>query len=236
MIDGRHMPKRTRARQAFLPDETHIAAQRQALPNFDSYDTHQLLADAEVLAKEAGTTGKRMTLDGAVIQARRALQAKQIEELTRAMGLDRHSPNFWHDAFMRLAEIHHNVGRLIHRWASSKKKSKSSLSRMWKQVLFVERVDALRGSGSERETFRLLARMRRVGGEWRLQPEGRNIKDNRAREAALRRAYYRAKRNIASAKDMAAKPPSESLTKLVGLLSLSDFERLLFEIENSRPK
>jgi hypothetical protein len=40
------MPKRARARQALLPDEVDISAQRQALLNFDPYDTRQLLADA----------------------------------------------------------------------------------------------------------------------------------------------------------------------------------------------
>ena len=76
-----------------------------------------------------------MSLDEAVIQAHRWLQARQIDELTQAMGLDPGSPNFWRDAFVRLAEIDHNVGRLIHRWTPGKKNIKSPLSKTWKQTL-----------------------------------------------------------------------------------------------------
>jgi hypothetical protein len=224
------MPKRARARQALLPDDSNIAAQRQALPHFDPYDTRQLLVDAEARVKAAGSTGKRVLLDEAVIQAHRGLQARQIDELTQAMGLDPRSPNFWRDAFVRLAEIDHNVGRLIHRWTPSKKKIKSPLSKMWEQASRVEEVRAAQGSNSVRETFRLLA-----------QPKAENSEDVRARAdrtraAQQRQRYYRAKREITSAKGTAANLPPESLTKPTGLLCLSEFETLLFNIENNWPK
>jgi hypothetical protein len=224
------MPKRARARQALLPDKVDITAQRQALPNFDPYDTRQLLADAEALADAAGTTGKAITRDEAVKEAQRRLQLRQLYELTQAMGLDPRSPNFWRDAFARLAEIDHNVGRLIHRWTPSKKKIKSPLSKMWEQASRVEQVEAARGSNSVRETFRLFA-----------QPKAESSEDVRARADRTRadkqrQRYYRAKREITSAKRTAANLPPESLTKPTGLLCLSEFETLLFNIENNWPK
>jgi hypothetical protein len=232
VIDGGHMPKRIRARQALLPDDAHVAAQRQALPNFDPYDTRQLLTDAEAFAKMAGSTGKKMSLDEAVVQAHKRLQARQIRELTQAMSLDPRSPNCWHDAFVRLAEIDHNVGRLIHRWTPSKKNNiKSSLSKMSKQVSLVEEVDVRSGSNSKRETFRHLAKVRSVGGA----SSNKNSSDDRARTAAKQQAYYRAKREIASAKETGVNLQTEPLANPAGLLSYSEFETLLFNIEN-RPK
>ena len=81
-----------------------------------------------------------------------------------------------------------------------------------------------------RETFRLLA-----------QPKAESSEDVRARAdrtraAALRQAYHRAKHEITSAKGTAANLPPESLTKPTGLLGLSEFETLLFNIENNWPK
>jgi hypothetical protein len=240
------MPKRARARQALVPDDAHIAAQRQALPNFNPYDTRQLLADAEALAKEAGTTGKRTTLDEAVTRAHKRLQARQIDQLTQAMGLDPRSPLFWRDAFLGLAAIDHNVGRLVHMWTPGEKNIKSPQNKSWKQI-YVKRVDALveRVGDSEREIFKLLARTRGVKGQWRLGPKVENSEDarargDRAREARLRQAYYRAKRAnappIETAKEGTAKSKPASTTKAVGLLSLSAFETLLFNIENTWPK
>jgi hypothetical protein len=192
------MPKRARARQALLPDDANIAARRQALPHFDPYDTRQLLVDAEARVKAGGSTGQRVSLDEAVIQIHKRLQARQIDELTRAMGLDPRSPNFWRDAFVRLAAIDHNVGRLIHRWTPGKKHIKSPRRKTWKQI-YVRRIDALSEDHGKRETFRLLARTQLVGGKARLQPEVESCEDvrahaYRARAAALRQTYYRAKR------------------------------------------
>ena len=238
------MPKRARARQALLPDDANIAAQRQALPHFEPYDTRQLLVDAEARVKAAGSTGKRVSLDEAVIQAHRWLQARQIDELTQAMGLDPGSPNFWRDAFVRLAAINYNVGRVIHRWTPGKKNIKSPPSKAWKQT-YVRRIDALSKDRSKRETFKLLARVKVVEGELRLQPEVESCEDvrahaYRARKDALRQTYYRAKRANAPpsepAKERTAKSKPESAQKPVGLLFMSNFETLLFNIENSLPK
>jgi hypothetical protein len=219
------MPKRARARQALLPDDANIAAQRQALPHFDPYDTRQLLVDAEARVKAARSTGKRVSLDEAVIQAHKRLQARQIDELTQAMGLDPRSPNFWRDAFVRLASIDHNVGRLIHKWTPGKKNIKSPPSKTWKQT-YVRRIDALSEDRGKRETFRLLARMQLVAGEARLKPEVESYEDvrahaHRARRDALRQTYYRAKRANAppseSAKERTAKSRPDSAQKPIGL-------------------
>jgi hypothetical protein len=141
------------------------------------------------------------------------------------MGLDPRSPNFWRDAFVRLASIDHNVGRLIHKWTPGKKNIKSPPSKTWKQT-YVRRIDALSEDRSKRETFRLLARTQLVGGEARLQPEVESCEDvrahaYRARAAACRQTYCRAKRAnplpSESAKERAAKSEPESAQKPVGL-------------------
>jgi hypothetical protein len=231
------MPKRARAGQATLPDDANIAAQRQALPHFDPYDTRQLLVDAEARVKAAGSTGKRVSIDEAVIQAHKRLQALQIDELTQAMGLDPSSPNFWRDAFVRLASVDHNVGRLIHKWTPGEKNIKSAPSKTWKQI-YVRRIDALSEVRGKRETFRLLARMQLVRGEWQLQSKVESCEDARtsayrARADVFQQTYYRAKRDnappIESAKE---RTEPESAQKPAGLLFMSNFETLLFNIEH----
>lgn len=225
------MPKRPRARQALLPDEAVIAAQRQTLPTFSPHDTWQLLEEARALAE-----AEQLMLDEAVKRTHRSLKAKQVEELTRTMRLEPESPTFWRDAFMRLAEIHHNVGRLVHPWTPNRRSAKSPLNMLLNKILFVQKVDALSKSRSQREVFKLLAKMKLIDGVWQVA-KSRNSKDERARADALRQAYHRAKRDIASFRKFAPKPtqaPSGTQARpQVGLLALSAFEMMLYAIEGS---
>jgi len=189
------------------------------LPTFPPQDTRQLLAEARLLADH-----ERISLDEAVMKAQRALKTKQVEELTRVMGFEPESPTFWRDSFMHLAELHHNVGQLVHQWTPIKKTETSYFVKLWQQVTFVERVEILSASIGKRETFRRLAKSIRSGS--------RNSKDDRAREAKLARAYYRAKQKIALVRKFAASIPPTSIETQAkfGLLSLSAFEKALLDI------
>jgi hypothetical protein len=225
-MDG-PMPKRPRARQFLLPDGKIMAAKRRMLPTFPPQDTRQLLAEARSIADS-----ERIAFDDAVKRAHRALKAKQVEGLTRVMGFEPESPTFWRDAFMRLAELHHNVGQLVHHWTPVDKSQKPYLVKLWEQISFVERVEAMSDLYGKRMTFRILAKTKRIDGEWQIDFKSRNSKADSAKAAALRQAYYRAKRRIASVRQFAASiPPTASETRAkFGLLSLSAFETALFDI------
>jgi hypothetical protein len=215
-MDG-PMPKRPRARQILLPDGNIMAAKRRMLPNFPPHDTRQLLAEARLLADQ-----ERISVDEAIRKAHRALKAKQVEELTRVMGFEPESPTFWRDAFMRLAELHHNVGQHVLHWTPIEKSQK--LVKLWEQISFVERVEAMSDLCGTRETFRRLAKSNRSGS--------RTSREDRAKAASLRRAYYRAKLKIASVKELAAsiQPAPVETQEKFGLLSLSAFEMALLDI------
>jgi hypothetical protein len=140
------------------------------------------------------------------------------------MGFEPESPTFWRDSFMRLAELHHNVGQLVHHWTPVEKSQKLYLVKLWEQISFVERVEAMSDFWGKRETFRRLAKSNRSGR--------RTSRDDRAKADAMRRAYYRAKLKIASVREFSASiPPTpvEAQAKF-GLLSLSAFEIALLSI------
>ena len=89
-----------------LPDYDVL---RQKLPKFEPYDMRQLLTDARKLMRE-----QKVTLDEAAVLALDKRRRSQVLELVKALGLDPTSKNFWADAFLKLAGIHHNVGQVRH--------------------------------------------------------------------------------------------------------------------------
>jgi hypothetical protein len=232
--------------QAVLPADDEVASKREALRVFDPCDTMIFLEDARA------RTGSGIVTDDAVEQAMHELETDQVQELARAMDLDPQSPDFWKNACIRLAQIHHNVGRLVHRWTPRKGTHKSSLT---KKRIILRHVDATmsinagrkdvitqenhkrirwenaatkKNKMSERKAIRLLAKSQKL--DYRDQMRGRKRNTDKAREEALRRAYYRAKKSLATG------PLGVTSTKEASMEAarLSNFERLLQSIEKSR--
>jgi hypothetical protein len=104
--------KRKRAdkpsRSVYLPEENTLEAERKQLPFFESYDTKTLLADA-ARANNGNVT------DAAIAEVYDQHWQDQAVQLLRALGCDPNDKQLWPKAFMKLAKLHHNVGRLVFR-------------------------------------------------------------------------------------------------------------------------
>jgi hypothetical protein len=174
------------------------------------------------------TWPKNHALDAAVMTVRARIKAGQARQLMAALGVDPTGPNAYRDAFIRLAEVHHGVGRLVHRWVpGSKRRRKGSLEFAISDSILIDDVRAIvdADSVSEREAVRRLAK-------------GRNVS-----ESALRQRYQRAKRSAAArpkpdSVDLAdLRPPAlNRLPCSPGLLSMSEFEWDLWSIESAQAR
>jgi hypothetical protein len=97
-----------RSRSVCLPAEDTLEAERKQLPFFEPYETRKLLADA-ARAHNGNAS------DAAIAEVYDQHCRAQIAQLLRALGYDPNDKQFWPKAFMKLARLHHNVGRLVHR-------------------------------------------------------------------------------------------------------------------------
>src|SRR5262249_26034803 len=106
--------KRTkqRSRSVYLPAEDTLEAERKQLPFFEPYETRKLLADA------ARTSNGNAT-DSVIADLYDHYCRAQAEQLLRALGCDPNDKQFWPKAFMKLARLHHNLGRLDDRFHES---------------------------------------------------------------------------------------------------------------------
>jgi hypothetical protein len=102
--------KRKRAKQQSrsicLPPEESLEAERKQLPFFEPYETRTLLADA-ARANNGNAT------DAGIAKVYDQHWRDQTIQLLRALGCDPNDKQFWPKAFMKLARLHHNVGRLV---------------------------------------------------------------------------------------------------------------------------
>jgi hypothetical protein len=90
-----------------LPAEDTLEAERKQLPFFEPYETRKLMADA-------ARANNGNASDAAIADAHNQHCRAQITQLLRALGCDPNDKQFWPKAFMKLARLHHNVGRLVH--------------------------------------------------------------------------------------------------------------------------
>ena len=97
-----------RSRLVYLPEENTLEAERKQLPFFEPYETSTLLADA-ARANNGNAT------DAVIAEVYDQHWQDQAVQLLRALGCDPNDKQFWPKAFMKLARLHHNVGRLVHR-------------------------------------------------------------------------------------------------------------------------
>src|SRR5258705_10913233 len=100
-----------RSRSVCLPPEDSLEAERRQLPFFEPYETKRLLADA-------ARANNGNASDAGVAEAYDQHWRDQAVQLLRALGCDPNDKQIWPNAFMNLARLHHNVGRLVYRLRS----------------------------------------------------------------------------------------------------------------------
>jgi hypothetical protein len=89
-----------------LPPEDSLEAVLKQLPFFEPYDTRTLLADA-------ARANNGNASDAAIAETYDQHRRDQVVQLLRALGGDSNDKQVWPKAFMKLAKLHHNVGRLV---------------------------------------------------------------------------------------------------------------------------
>ena len=137
-----------RAREALIP--AGLEGLRDKL-QLEAYDTKELLADARNTAVNLG-----MSLDNAVKVVGQLNEDEQIKQLLEWLECDPDDPNVWRSAFIKLARIHHNVGRIVHKW-STKHVGRRSWT-LQDETILLEGVVKLKDLGcSEREAIRIIS-------------------------------------------------------------------------------
>src|SRR5262249_17301187 len=142
--------KRTerRSKSVLLPSEDTLTAERKQLPFFEPYETRELLADA---ARTNNGNASHAAIADVYDQHCRG----QTVQLLRALGCDPNDEQFWAKAFMKLARLHHNVGRLVHRLRLP---SNAKAWTMEDESILILGVYKLVQTGlSEREAVRIIA-------------------------------------------------------------------------------
>jgi hypothetical protein len=216
---GQGRSPRTR-HQVFIPGEDVVEAVRRELPYFESYDTRRLVTDAQKASLATSNPAEAVT--GAYNKHCR----HQVAKLLHSLRCDPDDPDIWQNAFLLLARLHHNVGRLVHRRLSGPS------ARSWTfrdEAILLCGVRALMETGfSARKAVNFIAD-NQVFPHLERRPEqrssGRATRD--ARRAALWQKYQRLLRDARSTPD----PWARALG-----LSASDYELFLARLDNPPPK
>jgi hypothetical protein len=132
-----------------MPAKSDVELARRKLPIFDPYDTRKLLADA----RQSSADG---SLDDRITKSYNKHCRTQLAKLLRALGCDPNDANFWRSAFVKLASIHHNVGRLVHRPARPTQNA-SSWTPLDEAVLLCGATALTQLGDSERAAIRYIA-------------------------------------------------------------------------------
>ena len=209
-----------RARQQLLmPGADAVEAARQKLPYFEPYDTRKLLADAR--ASLGGSS-----LDEAVTDTYNKHCRSQVAKLLQALGCDPGDPNFWRNAFLHLARVHHHVGRLVHRRRSGRSNAASWTLR--DNTTLLCGVMALVAQGdSERRAINFIADAK-VFPHREMMPGRREAwRDTQRAREALWQQHQRLRRDARSTPDPLARAFA---------LSASDYELWLARLDNPPPK
>ena len=201
-----------RSRSIYLPTEDALEAERKQLPFFEPYETKRLLADA-------ARANNGNASDAAIADVYNKHLRAQTIQLLRALGYDPNNKQCWPNAFMKLARLHHNAGRLVHRlrlppnakaWAAEDE-----------SALLCAVYASVQGGLSEREAVRRMADAKTFPHyerqSWK-RPSGHATRI--ARQLALRRKYRRLRAQ--------SKGP-DPIGRQLGI-GVTDFEMSLIEL------
>ena len=185
----RKQKSRRSGRQLLSPPQHVIDALRRKLPVFEPYDQAELFADARALDVDD------LGLNAAVLRALRAKEKQQIEQLLTCLRLDPNKPD-WQSAFLTLAKLDFNVGRLVHHETRPTNSNAKTWSKTDEQVFLneVQRLidegktesEALETIGND-PTFDTIFPYRKQT-QVRGETKGRAA-HSRARKEALRKRY-----------------------------------------------
>jgi hypothetical protein len=205
--------------EKLLPPCDTLDEQRRKLRRFPSYGTDELLAASRA------RLAQNSTLDDVIALVRSERMSSQLTELMKDLGLNPAARDCWRDGFIKLAKLHHNVDRLIHRWSEQYNPAKWSFEE--ESSLLVEAYGLQQLGHSERKAIEIIAngelRSRRAR---RLSQLEIHTKSSKARFNALWRKYMRLKRERTNS-------PGLALERMVlGTKFESNFEIWLFMLEN----
>jgi len=201
-----------RSKSFYLPAEDILEAERKQLPFFEPYEARKLLADAARANKGNASDAAIADVYGRHVRA-------QITQLFRALGCDPNDPQFWPKAFMKLARLHHNVGRLVHHLRSRPN------AKVWtledESTLFIGVYELVQTGLSAREAIRMIADAEVFPyyerASWK-RPSGQSSRI--ARQEALWRKYQRLRKQ--------SRGP-DPIARQLGI-GVSDFERFLISL------
>src|SRR5262249_10256813 len=140
----------------------------------------------------------------------------QTAQLVRALGVDSNDKDFWLNAIVKLARIHHNVGRLVHRQPRSPAKAWTMED---ESTLLCEVYVLVRTGLSEREAVRTIADAGVFPHQERRPWQRSSGHAARiARQQALWRKYQRVRKQSGG---------PDSIARQLGI-GVTDFELSLF--------
>ena len=177
--------KRTdrRSKSVLLPSEETLNSAREQLPFFEPYDIRALLADA-------ARANNGNASDAAIATVYNQHCRDQMVQLLRALGCDPKDKQFWPKALIKLATLHHNLGRLVHRQSS--RRNAKTWTAQDESILLCGVYELVQTGLSEREAVRTIADAK-VFPHYERQswqrPSGQASR--RARQVALWRKYQR---------------------------------------------
>jgi hypothetical protein len=137
-----------RSKSVSLPSEDTLNAARKGLPFFESYDTRKLLADA-------AKANNGIASDAAITAMYNQHCRAQLVQLLRALGCDPKDKQFWPKALIKLATLHHNLGRLVHRQSS--RRTAKTWTAQDESILLCGVYELVQTGLSEREAVRTIA-------------------------------------------------------------------------------
>jgi hypothetical protein len=202
--------------ELLIPSAESIDTERGRLPIFDPWDTKELLSEAQAKRDQYSTKDKAIS----GILAEKIKQ--QAFELLSSLGIKPTAEFDGRKAFLRLAAIHHNVGRLVYHHAPNKAHSREWTRNDEIDLLYC--VEQLVKIGStEREALRLIADEQCFPYHERRMPDRHSGKPSRdARRNALRKKYYEMKASLHDS--------TNSLERSMGTPFESNFEERLFSL------
>ena len=180
--------KRIRGRKLLFPSDEVLEARRARLKSFPAIDTCSVLP--------AGHAYMEPTAIDIAVQGVLSQQIdRQGRKLLRALGC---AENDWHQGFIELAKIHHNIGRLSHRVRTGR-----GAAATWSsdgEMLLLQEVARLERAGlSASKALKQLAKDRSYERffPYREQRPGQRTAGSLsvgAREKSLKQKFYRLKR------------------------------------------